>query len=69
MALLLPWPLRQQRRQAISDARGQKEQSLAGAVHAAAIEQDITRMRRENHFAALIAEHIMRGYQQQREGP
>ena len=60
--MILPWPLRHQRRQAISDATAQKAQSRAGAAHAAAIEQDIQRMRRENHFSALIAQHIAQGY-------
>jgi len=55
MAVILPWPLRHQRQAAISDARDQKERSRAGAAHAAAIAQDIERIRRENHFAAAIA--------------
>jgi len=63
MAVILPWPLRHQRQAAISDARDQKERSRAGAAHAAAIAQDIERIRRENHFAAAIAEQLMRGRQ------
>jgi hypothetical protein len=62
MSVLLPWPLRHQRRQAISDARREKERSQSGARHAAVIEQDIQRMRRDNHFSELIAGHIMRGH-------
>jgi hypothetical protein len=61
MAVLLPWPSRHQRLEAISHARSQKEVSQAGAAHAAVIGQDIERIRRENHFARAIAEQIARG--------
>ena len=63
VAVLLPWPARHERQEAISRARAQKEQSRAAAGHAAAIEQDIDRIRHENHFAAAIAETLMRGRQ------
>jgi hypothetical protein len=62
MAVLIPWPSRQQRRDAIGRAREQKERSRLGAEHAAAVAGDIERMRRENHFGQLIAEQLMRGY-------
>ena len=64
MTMLLPWPTRQQRREAIGRATAEKERSRAGAVHAAAIERDIERIRQENHFAAAIADQIMRGKDQ-----
>jgi hypothetical protein len=59
--MLLPWPARRQRQEAISDARREKERSQSSARHAATIEQDIERIRQENHIAAAIAEHIMQG--------
>lgn len=59
--MLLPWPSRHQRREAISDARRQKERSRAGAAHAAGIERDIERIRRDDRIAADIAEQIMQG--------
>jgi len=62
MAVLLPWPSRQQRQAAISSARAEKEQSQARLAHAAAIEQDINRFRHENHFAQMIAETLTRGH-------
>ena len=60
IAVLLPWPSRASRQQAITAARDQKERSRSGAAHAAAIERDITRMAERNHFAGLLAEEIMR---------
>jgi transcription elongation GreA/GreB family factor len=59
--MLLPWPARHQRREAISDAREEKERSQSGARHAAVIERDIARMAEANHFAQVIADQIMRG--------
>jgi hypothetical protein len=57
--MLLPWPARRQRQEAISDARREKERSQSSARHAATIEQDIARMAERNHFASSIAEQIM----------
>ena len=65
IAVLLPWPSRASRQQAITAARDQKERSRQGASHAAEIERDIMQMAERNHFSALIAEEIMR---QQRRG-
>ena len=59
--MLLPWPARHERQEAVSAARAEKEQSQARAAHAAVIEQDIQRIREGNHYAAVIAEQIMRG--------
>jgi transcription elongation GreA/GreB family factor len=59
--VLLPWPGRQQRREAISDARREKERSRSSAAHAAVIERDIARMAEANHFAQIIAGQIIRG--------
>lgn len=64
--MLLPWPARRQRQEAISDARREKERSQSSAAHAAVIERDIARMAEHNHFAALLAEQIM---QQRHGGP
>jgi hypothetical protein len=60
--MLLPWPGRQERQAAISAARAEKEQARARLAHAAVIEQDLDRIRHENHFAAAIAETLMRGH-------
>jgi len=59
-SLIFPWPSREQRQAAISDARDQKERSRVSAGHATAIERDIERLAERNHFAVLIAEQIMR---------
>jgi len=65
MSVLLPWPTRHQRQEAISDARREKERSQSSAVHAAVIERDIERMAEANHFADIIISQIM---QQHRRG-
>lgn len=62
VSVLLPWPARHERQEAIGRARAEKEQSQARAAHAAEIEQDIDRIRHENHFAAAIAATLMRGH-------
>lgn len=59
--MLLPWPSRQQRAEAIASAGREKQHSQDRAAHAATVEHDIRRMAEENHFAALLAEQIMRG--------
>lgn len=56
--MLLPWPSRRQRQAAIDTARAEKEQSRARLAHAMVIEHDIDRIRNENHFAAIIADHL-----------
>ena len=58
--MLLPWPARRQRQEAISDARREKERSQSSASHAAVIQRDIERLAERNHFAASIAGQIMR---------
>jgi hypothetical protein len=59
--MVFPWPSRQSRQAAITAARHEKERSRTSARHAAAIQRDIERIREENHFAARIADQIMRG--------
>lgn len=58
MDSVLPWPSRTQRRAAVDRARGEKEQSLRSAAHAAAVRADITSLADRNHFAYKIAEQI-----------
>ena len=58
--MLLPWPSRDQRRAAVEAARQEKLRSQSAAAHAADIEQALERMAAENHFAASIAEQVMR---------
>ena len=58
--MLLPWPPRHERREAIASAEREKEQSRTRAAHAATVEQALHRMAAENHFAASIAEQLAR---------
>lgn len=58
--VIFPWPSRQLRQEAISNARREKEQSQSAAAQAAIIQRDIERIAEHNHFAASIAEQIMR---------
>jgi hypothetical protein len=60
--MLLPWPSRQQRLDAINAARVEKEQAQARLARAIVIEHDIDRIRQQNHFAAAIADHLIRGH-------
>ncbi len=57
-----PWPARHVRHAAIASARRQKERSQAGAADADAVRLQIEALRTQNHFAALIAEDIIRRY-------
>ena len=58
--MLLPWPSRSERRDAIASAGREKRRSQASAAHAAGVERDIRRMAAENHFAAAIADQLAR---------
>jgi predicted nucleic acid-binding protein len=60
---LLPWPARQERQEAISRARAEKEQSRAAAERAAEIGRDIDRLHRHNHIAERVAASLIRGHQ------
>lgn len=62
MGAIFPWPSRQQRQAAVAMARQEKERSRSAALHAAAIEQDITRMAAVNHFAAAIAATLVQDH-------
>jgi hypothetical protein len=55
-----PWPRRHVRHEAIAAARQQKERSQAGAADADAVRLQIEELRKQNHFAAIIAEDIIR---------
>lgn len=55
-----PWPARSSRHAAIAAARRQKERSQAGAADADTVRRQIEALREQNHFAALIAEDIIR---------
>jgi hypothetical protein len=55
-----PWPGRHIRHAAIAAARRQKEHSQAGAADADIVRLQIEALRKQNHFAALIAEDIIR---------
>ena len=60
MSALFPWPSRVQRKAAIDRARSEREQSRRGAADAVAVTADLERMWRENHFAEILADQIMR---------
>ena len=68
MGAIFPWPSRQQRQAAVADARREKERSRSAAVHAAAIEQDITRLAEANHFAASIAATLVQNHRDGKGG-
>jgi len=55
-----PWPARRVRHAAIAAATRQKERSQKGAADADAVRLQIEALRAQNHFAALIAEDIIR---------
>jgi len=55
MRMLLPWAPKADRRAAIDQARGEKEQSQRDAAHARDIEEQLHRMQAQNHWAATIA--------------
>jgi plasmid maintenance system killer protein len=61
MRVLFPWPSRHDRHKAIATATAEKEQAQVRAAHAATVERDIRRMSEANHFADLIADHLMQG--------
>jgi hypothetical protein len=63
MGVIFPWPSRLERQAAVADARREKERSRSAAVHAAAIEQDITRLAAVNHFADAIAATLIQDHQ------
>lgn len=58
--MLLPWPSRRERREAIASAEREKRQSRAAAAHAAQVEASLRRMAETNHFADAIAEQLAR---------
>jgi hypothetical protein len=64
MAMPFPWQARSTRHEAIEAARGEKEQSLGELADAKVIQRQIERMAEQNHFAATIAEQIIRRHQQ-----
>ena len=64
-----PWPARHVRHAAIAAARRQKERSQKGAADANAVRRQIEELRQRNHFAALIAEDIIRRHTGGQRGP
>lgn len=68
MSVLLPWPSRHERQEAIGRARAGKEQSRREAAHAVAIQRDIERMAAVNHFAEAIRASLIEGHQRRRNG-
>jgi hypothetical protein len=65
MDAMLPWPSRRQRRAAVNAARGEKEQSLRSAAHAAGVRADITSLAERNHFAASVVSQIIQRHAQE----
>lgn len=68
MSVLLPWPPRHERQEAIGRARAAKEQSRREAAHAGAIQRDIERMAAVNHFAEAIRASLIEGHRGHRNG-
>jgi hypothetical protein len=64
IAALRPWPARHERKAAIAAATAEKERSRAAAARARAVQEQITRLARENHFALAITEQIIRGHRE-----
>ena len=59
---LFPWPSRAERKDRIARARAGAKASRREADKAAHIERDLRRIVEENHFAASIAQQIIRGH-------
>ena len=59
--MLLPWPSRPDRQEAIASAGEEKLRSQAAAARAAAVEADLRRLAAENHWAAAIARTLRNG--------
>jgi hypothetical protein len=59
-----PWPRRAERKRRIEQARAGARASRHQADRAARIERDLRRIVEENHFAAAIAEQIIRRHTQ-----
>ena len=61
-ATLLPWAPKHERRAAIAAATEEKERSRTDREHAKAVEEQIKRLARANHYADIIAGDIIRGH-------
>lgn len=57
---LFPWPSRAERKARVEQARASAEAARAEAVRATRIEQDLHRMRVENHWAEALWELSIR---------
>lgn len=64
-----PWPARHVRHAAIAAARRQKERSQKGAADADAVRLQIEELRKQNGFAAILAEDIIRRHTGGQRGP
>jgi len=58
MRALLPWPPRDERRQAIAQAREDRIAAERKAAHAKAAEERLRRAVMDNHIAEAIAWHL-----------
>jgi hypothetical protein len=67
LAMPFPWPARSSRHEVIAAARAERERSQAAAADAAVITGQIRALAAENHFAARIAEDIIRRHSPRRE--
>ena len=56
--MLLPWPLKAERHEAIRSARRERLRSEHSAVKAAEIETQLRQMLADNHFADMLARQI-----------
>ena len=61
--VVLPWPGRDERAAAVTSAQMERERSQEAARKASDLEKQIRKMTHDNHFAAMIAQQILRGMQ------
>jgi hypothetical protein len=59
--VIMPWPGKHERAEAIREARRERKHAQEDAAHAKVIERQINRMLEENHFAETIARQILQG--------
>jgi hypothetical protein len=60
-AVILPWPGRDERAVAITSAQMERKRSQEAARKASDLEKQIRKMTHDNHFAAMIAQQILKG--------
>lgn len=62
IAAITPWPVRAERKAAISAATAERQQSDRARAHAKDVERQIRNLAGENHYAQTIIDGILRGH-------